>query len=339
MNSITGLLRILGSPFKSVALVPISQNKVIELSYVATKNRILFSFLERIEKKSLGRLTPLYQKEHSKYLKTQEAIARVSQTLRNVGINHTLIKTIRPYKSTTVDIDVLIFGSNLEYKKAVMAFFKSGYKMLGGGPESVTLQDPRIDIKVDLYREIAVSHLVYLDKQKLVNRCTATRLQNDETVMTLTPEADLATVISHSVIKEHMYTLSEYLSFIHYLKRIDCNDFIEIVTENNLTVATGTHATITALLHKVAFGGVPEVLQEIVHRLGEATLEAKLVMESNLMMPYKYHPFTVARSLVEIMKGEKSRRSVAMQLLHMLKPSFTKEFTKLFIEHLTRETY
>ncbi|MHA1834223.1 MAG: hypothetical protein ACTSV7_09535 [Candidatus Baldrarchaeia archaeon] len=340
MNNLTlELLRILGSPFALGSNISVSENKLIRLCQLSITNRILFYYLDRVIEKNPAKLVSLYQKERLGYLRIQDAIIRTSQVLTESDIKYAIVKTIRPYKSTTVDIDTLIFGFDIEYKKALASFLKEGYIILGRGPESVTLQDPRIDIKVDLYREIAVSHIIYLDKQKLVNLCTATRLPNGETVTTLTPEADLVTIISHSIIKEHMYTLSEYLSFIHYLKQIDFNDFVEIATENNLTVATRTHATITALLHKVAFGKVPEVLQEILGLLGEATLEAKLVMKNNLNMPHKYHPFTVTRSLAEIMKGEKSRRSMAMQQLHMLKPSFTKEFTKLFIDHLTRETY
>jgi len=103
--------------------------------------------------------------------------------------------------------------------------------------------------------------------------------------------------------------------------------------------ATQTHATITAILHKSAFGTIPEPLQQILKHLSEATLEATLIIKNDLRMPHKYHPLTVARSLLEIAKGEKSRKSIAMQLLRMLKPSFSKEVIKLFMDHLTRETY
>jgi len=191
MNLTIELLRVLGSPFVSVATVSRSRGRLIDLSQASAKNRML------------------YQKERLKYLKTQEAIARTSQILKDANIKHVLIKTIRPYISTTVDIDVLIFGSNFEYEEAIMTFLKSGYRMLGQGPQSTTLQDPIIDIKIDIYNEIAVSQIVYLDKRKLANLCNDTRLPNGESARTLTPEADLATVIPHSIVKEHMYTLAE----------------------------------------------------------------------------------------------------------------------------------
>jgi len=338
MNLTIQLLRAIGSPFVTRETVSIGQGEISALYQHSIKNRMVFYYLNRIGEKNLGELTSFYEREYLKYSKTHDAISRVSQILTDTNIEHAVIKTIRPYKSTTVDIDVIIFGVESEYKKAILTLLSAEYGMLGQGPQSTTLQDPRINIKVDIYKEVAVSHIVYLDKRKLANFSVTKKLPNGESVKILTPEADLATVIAHSIIKEHMYTLSEYFTFVGYLTQIDLNKFIQFLIESNITVPTQTHATITALLHNEAFGMVPKPLQDILDYLGEATLEATLVM-NGFKMPHKYHPLTVGRSMLEIAKGEKSRKSMARQLLRMLKPSFTKEFTKLFLDHLTRETY
>jgi hypothetical protein len=213
------------------------------------------------------------------------------------------------------------------------------FEMLGRGPQSTTLQHPTVDIKVDIYNEIAVSHIVYLDKRELVGFKATKQLPNGRFVDVLTPEADLATIIAHSIIKEHMYTLSEYFTFIHYLKQIDVGKFLELVVKSNITIPVRTHATITALLHKEAFKIVPTQLTKMLDFLGEETLENTRTAQSDLKMPHKYHPLTVIRSLTEIAKGKKSRDSMALQMTRMLRPSFTKEFTRMFFEHLIRETY
>jgi len=340
MNLTLELLRIIGSPFTPLAeSLSLDQKNLLELYKHSLKNRLSLLFLEAIKKGGkLDNSSPHYEKEYMKYLKTLNAITRVSQLLTNGKIQHSIYKTIRPYKFTTVDIDILIFQSRNNFKKAIKILQDAGYKLKGQGPQSTTLQDPKINIRVDLYREVAVSHIIYLDKQKL-SKYTITKLSNGKYIKTLTPEADLATIVAHSVIKEHMYVLSEYYTFLYYLPQINVQNFIKIVRENNITSAARTHAAITAALHKAAHGIIPNELKEILNQLGNNTVETTLLIKRNFKMPHKYHKLTIVQSLIEIAKGEKSRRSMATQLLQMLNPKFTSIVIKGFVNYMTRETY
>jgi len=299
-----------------------------------------FLFLNTIgEKAGFGFLRNLYEKEKAKYSKTLDAISRVSRLLMDANIKHVVYKTLRPYESTTVDIDTLIFESGSKYWKAVKAMQKAGYKLIVQGPRSTTLEDMEIDIGIDVYEQVAVSMITYIDKEKLFEYVITARLPNGATVRTLKPEADLATVIAHSVIKEQMYTLSEYYTFIRYLKRMNLHNFIQIAEQNNITHATRTHATITALLHKAAHNTIPEELQQILTHLGQESLEATSLIESDFETPHKYHMLTLTRSLLEIMKGKKCRNSVSLQFLRMLNPKFLRNFLNASIQHITRKTY
>jgi hypothetical protein len=303
------------------------------------KNRMLFYFLDMVGAENLSDVALLYKKEQFSYYRSLDAITETSFRLRMENIKHAVIKTVRPYKSTTVDIDIIIFGPKSEYEKAILVLLKANYGMLGRGPQSTTLQHPTVDIKVDIYNEIAVSNIIYLDKQKLADFKIIRKLPNGRTVEMLAPEADLVVLIAHSIIKEHMYTLSEYYTYINYLKQINKEKFLQLAFQSNVTIPIKTHTTITALLHKKAFGKVPKTLENILDALGEDTLEAASVCKKDLEMPHKYHPLTVLRSLMEIAKEKKSRDSMALQVLRMLRPSFTKEFTKQLIQHIKRETY
>jgi hypothetical protein len=318
----------------------INQRKLFELYQYSVKNRLSLLFLETLKKnEKLNKLKPYYEKESTRYLETLNAVIGVSQILTNGNLPHAIYKTARPYKATTVDIDLLIFKSQNEYKKAIETLQKAGYKIKGRGPLSTTLQDPKIDIGVDLYAEVAVSHIVYLDKQNLSTYVSTKELSKNEQIKTLKPEADLATVIAHSVIKEHMYVLSEYYTFLYYLPQINVENFIKIVGENNIRSAVRTHAAITATLHQAAHDMIPEKLQQILNQLGNRTLETTLLLKRNFKMPHKYHPLTLAQALMEMEKGEKSRRSMATQFLQMLNPKFTSSVIKGFIDHMMRETY
>jgi len=319
--------------------IRVGKTEMGNLCQYALKNRMLFFYLDRVVNENLAMITFLYRMEYPRYERTHDAISETSRILTSAKIKHAVMKTIRPYKSTTVDIDILIFGSESEYEKSILRLLNAGYLMLGQGPQSATLQHPTVDIKVDIYNEVAVSHIIYMDKQKLAAFHATKELPNGNSVEMLTPEADLAIVIAHSIIKEQTYTLAEFYTFVNYLEQIDLGEFIKLVRESNITVPTQSHATITALLHKEAFGMIPTPLQTILRDLQRTSLEEMRVANNNLKMPHKYHPLTVARSLLEISREEKSRRSMAFQLRRMLRPSFAKQFTKLLLDHLTRETY
>jgi len=297
-------------------------------------------YLEALKRNHLTTvLGSTYDEEYTKYLKTLSAISRVSSLLDEKNIKHAIFKTIRPYESTTVDIDILIFEDKNVHAKSVETMLKGGYKLVAFGPRSTTFQDQEASIGIDLYEQVAVSFMTYIRKEKMIDLVETIRLPNGEYVKTLKPEADLACIIAHSVIKEQMYTLSEYYTFIYYLEQMHLDNFIRIVKQNNITSATRTHATITKLLHKAAHKTIPNELQRITNSLGEENLEPTRLIKNNFETPFKYHPITITRALLEIAKGKTSRDSMAIQIFKMSNPNFTKKFLKDLMKHITRKTY
>jgi hypothetical protein len=272
-------------------------------------------------------------------LKSLDAIARASKALTYANVEHAVFKTIRPYESATVDIDILIFGEKNNYIKAVDEMQRVGNKLVVRGPKSTTLLDQKANMGIDIYEQVATGFIIYIDKRALKPHISKTTMENGICVPTLDCEADLLCLIAHSIIKEQMYTLSEYFTLIYYLKKLNIEDFLKLVEQNNLSCAVRTHATITALLHEVAHGTVPKKLQELLFSLGEDKFEAAEIIRKNLVTPHKYHPITLAKSLLEITKGKKTRESMATQLFHMFNPKFSIDFANKLINHLLRETY
>lgn len=338
MNPTVELLRMLGSPHEYI-MFQITEDKLNMLYNASVANRLLFFFLYRFNIKLSKELATLYKNEQANYAKINHAIVHASKILTDANIEHAFFKTIRPYLSTTVDLDILVFGQIDNYIRSIENMKKNGYKLITIGPKSTTLLDKEANVRVDLYSEIAASYITYIDKETLSPYITTTKLSNGEDVKTLRPEADLACIIAHSVIKEQMYTLSEYYTFIYYLKQMDINNFVSLVKQNNITSATKTHASITALLHKVAHGTIPEKLQWIIESLSEDSFEITRLIRNDFRTPHKYHPLTVAKSLLEIANGKKCRDSIAMQVYHMLNPNFTQKFLTELLQHMRRETY
>jgi hypothetical protein len=297
-----------------------------------------YLYLQTADSLGIKEMHTLFEKDDVRRSIIDEAITKASTVLTDAGIDHVLFKTIRPYPSTTVDIDTLIMNA-ASYEKSIDSMRKSGYTLVARGPKSTTMWDEKADIGIDLYEEIAVSYTVYLDKQTLAHFKTSRQMTNDRKVRMLKPEADLVCIIAHSVIKEQMYTLAEYFSYIHYLKHLDVSDFVRIIEENHITNAAKTHTAITAMLHRVAHQSVPKQLSKIITSIGKEDLEISRIAKSGYETPHKYHPITIARSLTEIMKGTKSRNSIASQLIHMLSPQISQDFLRKLTNHFLRETY
>jgi len=345
MKQTIKLLRTIGSPFISETKPPKDKREALELYRCAVRNRMPLLYLAVLKKwEKLGNLKKTYYDMCEKCGKTYDAISRVSNILRKTDIAHTIFKTIRPYPETTVDIDILILKSDEEYKKSVKTVIEAGYKKLGSGPNSTTVKDPQIDIGVDLYQEVAVIQLIYLDKNKIGSYITEKPIPpHGEPARTLSPPADLTAIIAHSVIKEHMYTLSEYYSTLHYLTEMNSKEvlsFTNMIRENAVTRAAKTHISITATLHKVAHGETPRKVERILNDLGTDSIEIRRLTENKSKTPHKFQILTVGKALLEKIKQDKTtRKSIAEQITSMMKPRFAEDVIKKIVEHRLRETY
>lgn len=338
MSLTVELLRLIGSPFATTGGSRSESTDLPKLHSCSEKNRMTYLFLERANLCAPSSYSSIYREADRRRQRIEDAVANVSNVLVDAEIDHAIFKTIRPYRSTTVDIDTLIF-QNEDYLRSVEVMQRAGYKLVVRGPRSTTLWDQGVDIGIDLYEQVAVSFITYIDKHTLVAHASAARLPNGREFRTLAPEADLACIIAHSIMKEQMYTLSEYYTCIYYLKRIEVEAFLQLVERNNITNATRAHTAITALLHQTAHKTIPKKLQQIVEGLGEESFETARLVRGDYRTPHKYHPITTAKSLLEISKGKATRESVAVQLIHMADPTILRDFLGKITDHVRRETY
>jgi hypothetical protein len=343
MNPTLELMKVIGSPFAAEEPQESLQEKEISDLYLhAIKNRMPLLYLDNLEKRGrLSGLKSVYLKQYSRYLKILDTMVKVSDFLNGLGVRHAIFKSIRPYPDASVDIDTLIFDSE-KYGIAVKSFLKGGWRMLGFGPQSTTFFDTEAEVGIDLYRDVAVSWVIYIDKKKLERSAISVELPNNQHASSLAPEADLTAIIAHSVIKEQVYTLAEFYTFMKLVEKMSVKEvesLAQSIKLNNLVAVANAFLSITLALHDAAFDFIPEKLAILSRKLGVNALEQRKLVMNNFDTPHKYHFLTLIRCFTEKLKDEKTRKTVALQAFEMANPRFTKTVFTGFLDHVKRETY
>ena len=332
-------MRLIGSPFVEDGTDGQIEDPISMYNYAAN-NRIRLLGVSAILKKTRNaalekKLSELLQR----YEKTLGVFTRVSGILDEAGVAYAFFKSVRPYQEATVDLDVIIFGS--DHGLAVSKSVEGDLLLLEEGPLSTTLCDQSVPLNVDLYNEIGVSKFIYLDKDKLAQNVTTQEVGEGINVRTLDSKGDLLALITHSMVKEQMYVLSEYYTTLGFLNRMsnqELSDFVRLAKECSAEYEASIHLNIAATLHNSAHGFVPEKLNQLIGKLNPAAKVGSMISK-NLEMPHKYSSSIVIRSLVEKLEEKKAARSLLSQARGMLNPRFSSVFLGAILDHFTRETY
>lgn len=357
MNPTTKLLRAISSPFVEITELLQSQTEALKLYAYASKNKIGLLFLDALKKQGVGEFKSEYEDQMRRHTELLVTIARVSKLLDSVGIRHVIFKTIMPYLAVPNDVDVLILESNQGYKEAVRALSRGGYEIVGMSPQEVMFHDARdcnhLDVKqkdvydVDLYENAAVSHFVYLEKRKLGKHVSTMHLENRGTIKVLTPEAELAAIIAHSVIVEQLYTLSFYYATLYYLQKRSSkqvNELVCILKENNIISCARAHFMLTAALHDLAWDDPPQNLEKVLTSLKISMHEIKMkkdeiLSKGSFPMPLHYGWPTIIKAIFEKLRENESRDSLLRQAIVIVDPKLIKWVSSEVMWRRKRETY
>lgn len=361
MNLKLDFLRIIGSPFACEERLFSSRERSVicqnfsELYRYACKNKISLLYLEQIRRRGLlGALAPEYEKQRQKHNELMSTAVHISNILTSGNIKHAVIKTIMPYPAVCNDVDVLFLNPQEDYGLAIQLMFKNGFEVVGVAPEEVMFHDCRYchhttgetkDVyDIDLYRKLAMSHLVYLDAQQLGKYVIDMNLSQGGIVRILAPEAELLTTIVHAVVVEQIYCLSVYYATLNYLARLESAGITKLLSLAQETRTNGplaVHFALTAAIHYAANGFVPEKFEEVLDTLYSVTwkTEVRNLSKSCLKMPHRYSFATLAFSLLEQSKSKEFRASLAAQISSTVNPRFAKRVGSELFSRRTRETY
>ena len=358
MNPTLNLLRVIGSPFVSERELPNGKEEALEQYNYATKNKIGLAYLESL--KSRGKLEefelkPEYEEEQKKHNEQVVTTIRISELFNSFGVNYAIFKSIMPFPATPNDVDIIHFGSDEEYGKAAETMLRSDYIEVEGqaDAEQRMFHDSRDgelsphpnkkDVyDVDVYHKISASYVLYLDKRKLEKYVSEISISNNR-LKVLKPEAELVTIIIHSIIPEMLCTLFVYYATIHYMDKMNSKDirsFIDVAKENKVLFSVKAHCSLIAELHNAAHGFVPEKIEKILSELGEVAREKKILLDNGFRMPHKYSLFTIAGILIGKSRETTFGRSLIKQMLYMLiSPRLSKWVISEIIWRRRRETY
>lgn len=339
-NMTRALLSVVGSPFEPQRDLVVKED-LSSLHRYAAKNRMALLYLDALNRRGLNVFQDDHEKLSNNYSQAIDLMIRVSDLLEEAEVDYALFKSLRPYREATVDIDILALGSS--YHDVLKAMSEAGYSLLQRGPLSATFEDPVSRLGVDIYGEIGVSYLTYLDKEKLREHVVRHEVPGGRLVRTLSAAADLLAVIAHSVLKEQMYVLSEYYSTLFYLHddsgEAVANSLMSLAQKCKLELALEIHLGITASLHNDVHGFVPKCIRDTWDGFEIGPWEFSRARRLGTGFPLKYHPVTIAKALAGLLKESKGRRSVALQAVKMFDPRFSPSIARKLFQHMTRDTY
>ncbi|MCE4600971.1 MAG: hypothetical protein F7C38_05340 [Desulfurococcales archaeon] len=277
------------------------------------KNRILLYTLYLYRNTLPPDLYKLYKSLLKKYQMYKNALIKISNLLNKYRIKYAIIKSIRPYPVTTVDIDILLFLDYDDLIELNRILTESGYRFFASGPQSITYLDPNNDISIDFYiNHVTSSRIVYLNgkiAEKYINKINY--LNN--TMYTLDPCLEVSLVAGHSVYKEQMVTLSDILITIDRMKK--CKD---------ATVGLTKAANMTYNSYPISY------ILSIIY---------KFINKEYLCLPIKLSVGDIIRAFYNKINDKCFLKSLLWQTIYLTNYNRLKTFILYLREHAFRETY
>ncbi len=296
---------------------PVNYN-LNELYAYAESNKLSYTLLQRIIDCNIelkGRLAEEYRRLSFIWEKIVYEAHKVSQLLEQNNVKHALFKTVKPYPTVTVDLDILVLDDVLRAYKVLRS---SGYRVLGVGPESITLASEYVNI--DLYRDVAVSRMIYFDKN-LLKRHVVKTLFGDLEVYSISQEYDFIITARHAIIKEQMYTLADFYYTYLTITRLGAKRILDTILGLN-------DEPLKATILYINF------FYNIIKGLGSNSNQF-----IQLTYPAKINIPTIIGVLLDLMLKNGYYKRIPVQMLYAVKPGMLLRLLEGVKHHLKRKEY
>lgn len=264
-----------------------------------------------------------------KYRRTLDLITFVTCLLEKRRTRYTLFKTLKPFPYTPSDVDVLLW-SDEDLKTVTRTLKCEGCVPLERNVYGVTMFSPSHRMNIDLTTQVAVSGLIYMNKELLFDHVDELEVCG-ELVRTLEPHADILAVTAHSIFKEQMYTLNDYYTFTMLTQH--WKETSKLAEKLHLKHALETALRMTEAITSNAFGSSNPLTKEF-KALG--ITHATASSGKDIELPKKYDLATI---IVEFFK-KITADPLAMNSLSSAAQSFyNPAFYRKIVEHATRGKY
>jgi hypothetical protein len=342
------LVSFLGSPFvkeDAPSEIKFSDNEKKELYENAFNNKVGLFFLQRL--KDIGELSPLddkYALDMERYKATLRIAIDISSAISGFTSDFALFKFLKFYPHTPSDVDVLFFLSKKDYFKTVDYLLNNGYFKICECPSQITVgenKNAKDGEYIDMYNEVSASHVIYVDKEPLSEHKIRVDCQG-EMIPTLDPIADLAVVLTHSIIPEQLFTLGDYYTALYYIQKMDnegLNRLALIFKESNITRAGVASLSVISAVHEKVHGFVPDKIGLLMEEIGWNPKTRGEISLTDFALPYRYSMSTVIKVLAERMRNRNGLKSILTQGVCMLDPRLMKWVVWNIIFRRKRETY
>jgi hypothetical protein len=338
----TTLMRVIGFPQdQSEYIENVKEDVLLKLLPLAIENKVPLLFLERAVAlcKNSKSLETHYHTFLEKAQMFSSLMGEVSEILAKAQTDYVVFKTFRPFPFVTVDADILFFTREKFFRahRELRRFYELG----GFGAYSITLYDQKRDINLDLHLDISVSRMVYMNIQLLRKYMTGVSVDGHQ-ISVLTPPAAIVTVLSHSLYKEQMLTLSDYYSSLIQILKMTSNErsaMVDLAEQLNLGLSLKLALTLINYLTKMAFGRTSSEIADIANMIQINGIEEKAMQMSlnkfvpPVQLPYKYPLLSVSFAfMMKSIQDPLLRSTVANQFFEIF--TNTSKFIEAALPHV-----
>lgn len=261
-----------------------------------------------------------YANKYGNFLDFLEYVA-----MRMEGLEYTVVKTIRPFPRIPADVDLIIHRGDLH---RVLGMFKNdGLVIMDKAPYGATLYSKRYGYYLDITTDLSVSGLIYLRGDFLINN-SRNRALNGIIIRAPVEPLDLLAVIAHSVIKEWMFTLSDYYTAVLWLNHI--TEALKYAKKLHLVRAFTLFMSVVKELSDMAYGQNNPV-SKVVDELALWRVSDLLSNE----LPVKYSPNMLIPCYVEKLMSKEALMSIPSTIVLMV----SAKFMRMLVDHVVRVSY
>ena len=218
------------------------------------------------------------------------------------------------------DIDVLHMGSARKYHEIIKILTDVGYKHLETAPYDVKFLDRQKKIVIDVWNEISISYLIYINKREMDYCLKTIQLPWGVETKVLNPEAHLLVILANSVMGTNAYRLADYYFALRCFAQMNeqqVQGFVRLIKKNCLKNAARWFLTLTILLHMIAHRMMPKKIAEALSMIGAPCAEACQAVNTT-EAPYTCDFKTLSRAFGKKLRDRSFRRSIPSQVPRIL---------------------
>lgn len=301
----------------------------IEVLNKAIKNKVPLLFLQKLLPVQLARFQAYYRYYCTRWENSIRLITEVTDLFKENEINYALFKTLKPFPHAPTDVDILL-RSKEDLQDSYRILSSTGQTLVAKDSFTYTLYSRKHRLDIDLYLHPTIADMIYINKDALMNHIVETNLEGS-VVRTLSPEAEIIAVASHSLYKEHAYTLNDHYTLRTLLRKAKLQKVLELANETCTTTALKVSAMLSYLINEQT-GTTDSRLQGLIALFENDWNPPLKPSKRQLDLPYKHNPYCLTRYFIEkIRKDALSLSTIPL----LFKRGFSRRFLTLLTSRIT----